>query len=113
MTNSPDRSFYRELGARLFAAREECGRKQLESSAAIGVSRSAIAQYESGIQRIGVYDLARLAEFYRKDLQDLIPIAQPPRDVREREYDLLRSAPAAVREVLERIKKEALARSGA
>ena len=63
------------VGALIQAKRKAVGMSQETLSAAIGLSRSSIANIECGRQKIGVPLLYRLAELLQTTPHDLLPSA--------------------------------------
>lgn len=54
-------AFYAELGARVKAARVRCGITQTELAAALGLTRSSIANLEGGRQHPPIHTIVELA----------------------------------------------------
>jgi len=65
--------FWRILGERIKERRRELKRTQLEVSAAVEISRAALANIETGKQRTSVFLLARLAKVMKISPGNLIP----------------------------------------
>jgi transcriptional regulator with XRE-family HTH domain len=65
--------FYLELGARVRRAREDASLSQEDLAKSIGVSRSSIANIETGRQPIYVEALVRVAEVLKTPILKLIP----------------------------------------
>lgn len=61
-----------ELGRRLKAARENVGLTQEQVAEALGLSRGAIAQLEAGLRFPNSLQLARLAEFYGREVGEFL-----------------------------------------
>lgn len=61
-----------ELGRRLKVAREAVGLNQEDVAIRLGVSRGALAQFESGAKAPNSLHLVRLAEIYRRELGELL-----------------------------------------
>jgi Zn-dependent peptidase ImmA (M78 family)/DNA-binding XRE family transcriptional regulator len=61
-----------ELARRLKQARESVGFTQEDAAAQLGLSRGALAQFESGAKAPNSLYLVRLAEIYRRDLAELL-----------------------------------------
>jgi Zn-dependent peptidase ImmA (M78 family)/DNA-binding XRE family transcriptional regulator len=61
-----------ELGRRLKKAREAVGLNQEEVSGQLGISRGALAQFETGTKAPNSLHLVRLAEIYRRELGELL-----------------------------------------
>jgi transcriptional regulator with XRE-family HTH domain len=64
------------LGERLRAAREYLGFSQEEVGKYLGVPRSAVSLIESGIRRIDILELRRLAKLYQRSVAELTGEAQ-------------------------------------
>ena len=61
-----------ELGRRLKKAREAVGLSQEDVAAQVGISRGALAQFESGAKAPNSLHLVRLARIYRRELGELL-----------------------------------------
>jgi Zn-dependent peptidase ImmA (M78 family)/DNA-binding XRE family transcriptional regulator len=61
-----------ELGRRLKHARRAVGLTQEDVAGQLGISRGALAQFESGTKAPNSLRLVRLAEIYRRELGDLL-----------------------------------------
>ncbi len=69
-----ERRYYRDLGARVRAARNAAGLNQDALAKTAGITRSSIANLEAGRQRIPVHVLARIAEAFGTTPAALLPI---------------------------------------
>lgn len=65
--------FRQIFGKRIKSRRRELSHTQMELSAAVGISRTALANIEAGNQRTSVFLLARLAQALKIHPGDLIP----------------------------------------
>lgn len=61
-----------ELARRLRLAREASGLTQQEVAAEVGLSRGAVAQFETAVKAPSSLHLARLADLYRRDIGELL-----------------------------------------
>jgi len=67
------RRLYLELGVRVRRRRETLGIRQEDLAAAVGVSRSSIANIERGEQHAPVHVLLGLAEALKVEMGELLP----------------------------------------
>lgn len=65
------------LGTRLKNARINCGITQEKAAEALGVPRTAIVQIESGNRSVSTFELAMLAELYRRPVADFFADRDP------------------------------------
>ena len=74
-TDKRAQEIYRGVGERVAAARKQRGWTQRELSEATGgrLSRSAIANIESGRQRVAVHHLFELAEAFKETPAEFLP----------------------------------------
>lgn len=68
-------AYYREFGQRVKNVRTNRGLTQAELAAQLGLTRSSIANLESGRQRIHVHHLSRLMVVLQVGSDDLLPTA--------------------------------------
>jgi len=71
----------RELGRRLRYAREFRGLSQQATAKAIGVTRTAITQMESGNRSVSTLELSKLAECYRRPISFFFQEAAEEQDI--------------------------------
>ena len=100
MTTTRTEPFYAELGRRVAHARLGLNMSQAALGEALSppVTRSSIANIESGKQRVLSHMLVQLAQVLRVDLNQLAPgapvtVGAPPEDVAE---ELQKKLPASV-----------------
>jgi len=67
------REFYEELGRRVRKARIDSGISQASLAAALGLTRSSVANLEAGRQRIQAHSLVSVAAALSLDPQELLP----------------------------------------
>ena len=67
-----DKAFYRELGARLAAARKAQGLTQVQLAEALGIAQQTLAHYEGGKLRVAVALLPLLAQLLGLSVDELI-----------------------------------------
>jgi transcriptional regulator with XRE-family HTH domain len=60
------------LGARLKEAREYAGYSQEDVAGYLGIPRSAVSLIESGLRRLDVMELEKLAELYKRKVDDFV-----------------------------------------
>jgi transcriptional regulator with XRE-family HTH domain len=77
-------AFYRSLGQRVRAARDEAGITQTQLAEGIGLTRSSVANLEAGRQRIMLHVAVSIAELLGTQLSELIVEAE------QRGFDLER-----------------------
>jgi transcriptional regulator with XRE-family HTH domain len=68
-TENYERTYYMVLGSSIKKAREVTGKTQSDIAKALGLSASAIANYEAGTRQIPVHTLIQLAQILGKPLQ--------------------------------------------
>ena len=79
-------ALYAAVGSRVRRARVDAGMTQVQLADVLGISRSSVANLESGRQRISVWRLASLAQALGCSRHDLLPEAgfeTPVRTARE------------------------------
>jgi len=74
MTNETDRT---ALGMRLKDAREYRGYSQEDVAKYLGIPRSAISLTESGVRRLDILELQKLARLYQCPLEELTGNSSP------------------------------------
>ena len=70
--NTPEASFYKQLGRNLRVARSAAGKRQEDAAEHIEVSFQQIQKYEKGLNRIPLYDLVSLADYYEVPLSQFL-----------------------------------------
>src|SRR5258708_15514639 len=66
--NTPEAPFYKWLGRNLRVARSAAGKRQEDAAEHIEVSFQQIQKYENGLNRIPLYDLLSLADYFEVPL---------------------------------------------
>ncbi|MBC8145618.1 MAG: helix-turn-helix transcriptional regulator, partial [bacterium] len=74
-----------KLMKRLRALRERNERTQNEVAASVGISRSALAQIESGQRAVSAEELVRFASFFQMSCEELLNPRREPRVTLQRE----------------------------
>ena len=64
---------YKIIGNRIKGCREKSNHTQQEIAEYLVLSRSSVANYESGKQRISIAELFSLAEYFNIGIEDLLP----------------------------------------
>ena len=98
--------FYREFGTRLRDARKRSGLSQDELAIRVGMSRPALANIESGRQRVALHNLPAFATVLGVEPDDLLPEAPPIRTA----ADIAGTYGARDRDIVERIWQRAVRR---
>ena len=80
--------FYAVLGQRIHAARKSARVSQESLAISIGMSRSSVANIETGRQPVYIHALVRIAEQLGKSLSDLVPFAEPKPEIYAHERQL-------------------------
>lgn len=70
--NTKDEAFFRELGARIAAARKAQGMTQQQLADRLGVAQQTMAHYEVGRVRINVTTLPVLADLLDLSMEELL-----------------------------------------
>lgn len=65
--------FYRDVGSRVRTARAAANLTQDDLAKSVGVTRSSIANFEAGRQRIPLHVFALIAEAMKASFVDLLP----------------------------------------
>ncbi len=89
-----------ELGRRLRSARKACHITQAKAGKALGVSRSAVSQMETGQRSVSGLELHRLAQLYQRDVRDFLVDRfeeSNPVTAMFRAHPELRGSPAAMK----------------
>ena len=61
-----------ELARRLRSARKACHITQVKAARALGISRSAVSQMETGQRGVSGLELHQLAQLYQRDVRDFL-----------------------------------------
>ena len=77
-----DQKYFKELGARLAAARKRAGMTQLELAEALGVPQQTLAHYETGRSRVPITLLLGMAELLNFSLDEMLMSRAPARGKR-------------------------------
>ena len=89
-----------ELAQRLRSARKACRITQAKAAKALGISRSAVSQMETGQRGVSGLELHQLAQLYQRDVRDFLENRfeeTNPVTAIFRAHPELRGSPAAVR----------------
>jgi len=68
----PEERFYRELGLNLRAARSAAGKSQAAVAEHIDVTFQQVQKYENGTNRISLYTLISLADYFEVPLSQFV-----------------------------------------
>jgi transcriptional regulator with XRE-family HTH domain len=95
-----DESYFRELGARLAAARKAQGLTQVQLAERLGIPQQTLAHYETGRSRVPVAVLLGMAQELRFSLDEMLlgralPGKRGPASRLERQIDAVRRLPAS------------------
>lgn len=71
---------YRDIGKRIQKAREESGMSQEELASALGITQSALSNYELGKRRLYLANLEQLANVLGRPLSYFMEEEVPPGD---------------------------------
>lgn len=66
---------YEELGKRLASLRKEKGLTQRDLAAALGISKTSVANYETGTRKVSLTLLKSFADFFDVSLNELMGVA--------------------------------------
>lgn len=69
---SSEQNFYHIIGNNIRAARKMAGKTQVETASVLGVSFQQLQKYELGKNRIPMYHLLNLANFFEISYSDLM-----------------------------------------
>lgn len=67
-----DKKFYERIGQKLKQYRKECGLTQEQAGEIVGITKSAIVNYETGIRKIPLETLIALSDAYNVTLASLL-----------------------------------------
>jgi transcriptional regulator with XRE-family HTH domain len=105
MTKKTIEPFYQTVGRRIYARRTELGltQEQVGSKLIAPLTRAAIANIETGKQRILAHTLVELASILGVELAELVPQKTEPLDMADIKEELTNKLPTAAKSLLARL----------
>ena len=68
-----EREFYKGVGCKIAARRQQCGMSQQALALKVGLPRDAISRYETNVLPISLWMLLRVADILTYDHRSLLP----------------------------------------